>query len=243
MECSKDSAKKDAKMSLREWRLQTRPGHRLVELKTMFEFNSAYPSNLCDLKLTPSYDFQEIISRGSINAYFDMICRDGLITAEIGEYLADNRVDLITCFVTLHHVPHLNSMLSEFVRILQPDGYLILREHDCRNERSLTAKYLNFVHAFMMIAQVGEFAEVAANHLSQKHNESVVVSESDTIDWEQQKSNIIKYTSSIQYRTRKEWQHELESVGFRLKATLDYKLQASANPQALYYAVYQLNAK
>ncbi|CAF3708532.1 unnamed protein product [Rotaria sp. Silwood1] len=134
-------------------------------------------------------------------------------------------------------------MLSEFVRILQPDGYLILREHDCRNERSLTAKYLNFVHAFMMIAQVGEFAEVAANHLSQKHNESVVVSESDTIDWEQQKSNIIKYTSSIQYRTRKEWQHELESVGFRLKATLDYKLQASANPQALYYAVYQLNAK
>ena len=29
---------------------------------------------------------QDVINRRSIKAYFDLICRDGLITAEIGEY-------------------------------------------------------------------------------------------------------------------------------------------------------------
>ena len=53
----------------------------------MFEFNSAHPC-LCDgLKILLPFDLEEIISRASINAYFDMICRNGLITAEIGEYL------------------------------------------------------------------------------------------------------------------------------------------------------------
>ncbi len=36
--------------------------------------------------LTPP-DLKKIIPRESINAYFDMICRDGRITADIGEYL------------------------------------------------------------------------------------------------------------------------------------------------------------
>jgi hypothetical protein len=31
-------------------------------------------------------DLKEIMSSDPINAYFDMICRDGLITAEIGDY-------------------------------------------------------------------------------------------------------------------------------------------------------------
>ncbi len=155
-------------------------------------------------------------------------------------YLDDSRVDLITCFVTLHHVPQLKPILSELVRILRPGGYLILREHDCKKARTLLAKYLNFVHAFMMIARVGEFSHVCSNHINQTQDESDDDSESDTTDWEQQKSDIIKYTSSIQYRTRCEWQKELESVGFRLKATFQYDLP---NPQELYYAIYQLHTK
>jgi SAM-dependent methyltransferase len=156
-------------------------------------------------------------------------------------YLDDNRVDLITCFVTLHHVPHLDLILSEFVRILRPGGYLIIREHDCKNSHTITAKYLNFVHAFMMIARVGEFAGEPVNHHSQDQGESGANSNSDAIDWKQQKSDIIKYTNSIQYRTRDEWHSELKCVGFRLRATLDY--DQLNNPQELYYAIYQLNIK
>jgi SAM-dependent methyltransferase len=158
-------------------------------------------------------------------------------------YLDDNRVDLITCFVTLHHVPDLRPILAEFVRILRPGGYLILREHDCKKALSLRAKYLNFVHAFMMIARVGEFANTSANHTIQKQDEVDGKSKSDATDWKEQKAKIISYTDSIQYRTRDEWEQELKLAGFHLKATFEYDLKESSNPQALFYAVYRLNAK
>ncbi|CAF3828903.1 unnamed protein product [Rotaria magnacalcarata] len=64
-----------------------------------------------------------------------------------------DRVDLITSFVTFHHIDQLESTLSELVRILRPGGYLIVREHDCKNEHALRVKYLNFIHAIMMIAK------------------------------------------------------------------------------------------
>ncbi|CAF3911313.1 unnamed protein product [Rotaria sordida] len=267
-----------AKDSLQEWQFQTRSDHRLAEIKSMFEFDRTCPSSFGSLKISSSSsDLKEIISRASINAYFDMICRDDSTTVEIGEYLnlskenifggtdydshndkvtfvdvnlnqstidlADNRVDLITCFVTLHHVPQLKLILSEFVRILRPSGYLIIREHNCENKRSLTAKYLNFVHAFMMIAHVGEFADDQRNHLNQNEVQSDDDSVSHTIDWKQKKLNIIKYTKSIQYRTRTEWQQEIENVGFHLKATLEYDQSTLKNPQELFYAVFQLNVK
>ncbi|CAF1567507.1 unnamed protein product, partial [Rotaria sp. Silwood1] len=78
--------------------------------------------------------------------------------------LPSNHVDLITSFVTFHHISQIKQTLTELVRILRPGGYLILREHDCKNEYSLSAKYLNFVHAIMMIARVGEFADSPNDH-------------------------------------------------------------------------------
>jgi hypothetical protein len=133
-------------------------------------------------------------------------------------------------------------MLSEFARILRPGGYLLLREHDVKKERSLPVKYLNFIHAFMMIARVGEFAGLPDSHLNQNQNEFDNDSESDVAYWEQLKANIINYTNSIQYRARDEWEKELEKAGFRHKATLNYDTERFNNPQALYYAVYQRNA-
>ncbi|CAF1328951.1 unnamed protein product [Rotaria magnacalcarata] len=168
-----------AKESLRRWQLEYRPGRRLTEIKAMFEYKQAGPSSLEGLKISSPSNVKEIINRTSIKAYFDMICRNGYITADIGEYLqlnkenifggtdyniqndrvtvvdvdlsqstiklADNRVDLITCFVTLHHVPEFEKMLAEFVRILRPNGYLIIREHDCKRENKLPAKYLKLL--------------------------------------------------------------------------------------------------
>ena len=157
--------------------------------------------------------------------------------------LEDNRVDLITCLVTLHHVSQINLILLELARILRPGGYLILREHDCKRERSFTAKYLNFIHAFMMIARVGEFADASANHLHQNECTSNDDPESDTSDWVKQKADVIRYTNSIQYRTRGEWHQELDRVGFRLKAIIDYDINIASNPQEVFYAVYQLGAK
>jgi SAM-dependent methyltransferase len=40
----------------------------------------------------------------------------------------DNSFDLITCFGTLHHIPNVSYVISELVRVLQTDCYLLLRE-------------------------------------------------------------------------------------------------------------------
>ena len=52
----------------------------------------------------------------------------------------NNSFDLITCFGTLHHIPNVGFILEELVRVLKPNGYLLLREPihsmgDWRNPR------------------------------------------------------------------------------------------------------------
>lgn len=252
--------------SLETWRTN-RTSHRLDELKIIFEYKTLPASILDQWRINVAHDVTKIVDISKISAYFDFICRDGEITAEVGEYLkldkenifggtdydsnndkitlvginltqstialADNSVDLITCFVTLHHVSHLNSMLRELIRILKPNGYLILREHDCKKEYSFKMKYLNFVHAFMMIVRIGEFAHLPIHRDNQETNEGT--------EWQQLKANIINYTSSIQYHARNEWNTMFDNIGFRWKATLEYG--SCRNPQALYYSVFQLHSK
>jgi SAM-dependent methyltransferase len=40
----------------------------------------------------------------------------------------DNVFDLITCFGTLHHIPNVTFVLEEMIRVLKPDGCLLIRE-------------------------------------------------------------------------------------------------------------------
>ncbi|CAF3458361.1 unnamed protein product [Rotaria socialis] len=76
-----------SKESLPRWQLQSRPGRRLVEIKAMFEYKQADPSSLEGLKMSSPSNVKEVINRAFIKTYFDMIGRDGCITAGIGEYL------------------------------------------------------------------------------------------------------------------------------------------------------------
>ena len=145
--------------------------------------------------------------------------------------LDDQSVNLITCLVTLHHITNINNILKELARIIQPNGYLLIREHDCKLERSILTKYLHFIHAIMIIGHIGEFS---TDYLGNKN---------ETLVWSEKKNKIIKYTKSIQYKTRKEWQHKLELVGFDLLATFDYDLNKTTNPQQLFYGLYKRKEK
>jgi len=40
----------------------------------------------------------------------------------------ENSFDLVTCFGTLHHIPNVEFVLSEIVRVMEPGGILLLRE-------------------------------------------------------------------------------------------------------------------
>lgn len=161
-----------------------------------------------------------------------------LIFHSLSFSLDDQSVDLITCFVTLHHVPDLRRTLNELARILRPGGYLIIREHDSDGQYSIVPKYLNFVHAIMMMAKVGEFADVC----DEQKNVMNSISENDEEDrWKKQKQKIIEFTKSIQYRTSQTWDEEFQRVGFTPCAKLDYSVNGSPNPQHLFYAIYRLS--
>ena len=118
-------------------------------------------------------------------------------------------------------------MLKELARVITPNGYLIIREHDCKSERSLITKYLNYIHAIMIIARIGEFSMDCTLNLN------------ETKSWLEEKKKIISYSKAIQYQTRQEWQKKFESVGFDLLATYDYDSKKSNNPQRLFYALYK----
>jgi ubiquinone/menaquinone biosynthesis C-methylase UbiE len=45
----------------------------------------------------------------------------------------DNYFNIITCFLTLHHVKNINNIINEIYRVLKDNGILILIEHDALN--------------------------------------------------------------------------------------------------------------
>jgi ubiquinone/menaquinone biosynthesis C-methylase UbiE len=42
----------------------------------------------------------------------------------------DNTFDLVTCFLTLHHIPNLTETLNEIKRVLKPNGLLFILDHN-----------------------------------------------------------------------------------------------------------------
>lgn len=46
----------------------------------------------------------------------------------------NNYFNLVTCFLTIHHVKNLDKLLLEIKRILKPGGILLLVEHDCHDD-------------------------------------------------------------------------------------------------------------
>lgn len=53
----------------------------------------------------------------------------------------DNSFDLITCFGTLHHIPNVTAVTEEMIRVLKPNGVMLIREPiismgDWRQKRS-----------------------------------------------------------------------------------------------------------
>lgn len=113
-----------------------------------------------------------LIAGTAVRAYLDYGCGNGEITRELSARLciekpfgmditgaADGIIfvnetsslpsgffDLITAFVSLHHIQDVHGALYEIYRLLKPGGMFIIREHDVRSE--IVKKYLDLIHLF-----------------------------------------------------------------------------------------------
>jgi len=112
--------------------------------------------------------------RHAVNAYVDFGCGDRTITEAVGKYyglvreniigvdifdsgspgsifvnttreIAGGSINLITAFVSLHHVADQEEQIAEFARILRPGGTVVIREHDLSDDKYMF-NYLQHIH-------------------------------------------------------------------------------------------------
>lgn len=57
---------------------------------------------------------------------------------------ATNSMDMVTAFMSIHHIKNIKKLLTEICRVLKPGGFLFFREHDVNDE--YTAQKLDQVH-------------------------------------------------------------------------------------------------
>ncbi len=79
----------------------------------------------------PGNSLADIMERGGLAQIGRFLPLDGY--APFGQkLLRDNSVDLVSCYIGLHHVnpPDLAAFLASIHRVLRPGGLFILREHD-----------------------------------------------------------------------------------------------------------------
>jgi len=82
----------------------------------------------------------------------------------------DNNFDVISCFLTLHHVENLSSILKEIKRILKPNGILIVIEHDVQNDYDhLLLNILHSIYTHVVDNNHNTKPAKPNNHLHEKY--------------------------------------------------------------------------
>ena len=78
----------------------------------------------------------EIVERGSIKLVGKFFALNDYEPIP-DNIIEDNSLDLITCYVGLHHCPpeKLDAYIDSIYRVLKPEGYFILRDHDAGTDQ------------------------------------------------------------------------------------------------------------
>lgn len=114
--------------------------HMMNEIHGFRKVKNLYFENVLGFGSAWGYEFEPISKR--VQNLTIVEPSDNLVNNKIGELtpkyikpsiegklpLIDNSYDLITCFGTLHHIPNVSFVISELIRVLKTDGYLLLRE-------------------------------------------------------------------------------------------------------------------
>ena len=115
----------------------------------------------------------------------------------------DNSFDLITANMVLHHVDDLDGLLQEIRRVLRPNGYLIISEHDILS--NMNSEDISGLTSEEWREYVSSFLDIV--HLLY---EVILSDPQETEPREFEESFRRNYLSS------EEWKNLLESAGFSL---------------------------
>lgn len=115
----------------------------------------------------------------------------------------DNSFDLITANMVLHHVDDLDRLLQEIRRVLRPNGYLIISEHDILS--NMNSEDISGLTSEEWREYVSSFLDIV--HLLY---EVILSDPQETEPQEFEESFRRNYLSS------EEWKNLLESAGFSL---------------------------
>lgn len=93
----------------------------------------------------PSNSPVDIAERGALSKIGQFVPLNDY--APLPDSLADASVDLVSCYIGLHHCPleRLDAFVRSIVRVLRPGGMFILRDHDVRTEAMRT--FVSLVHS------------------------------------------------------------------------------------------------
>ena len=116
-------------------------GRYVKSLKKVFDFKG--PVFLTN-DFQPTYSASDLMERGritKIGKFFDL---DNYVP--ISQIVSDQSLDLVTCYIGLHHCPldRLAPYLASINRVLRPGGHFILRDHDATTAEMKT--FCSLVH-------------------------------------------------------------------------------------------------
>lgn len=172
-----------------------------------------------------------------VGKYLDFGCGDRTITEAVGRYFGLERdsiigvdlfdsgsagslfynttekipsgsIDLITAFVSLHHVADQQAQIAEFARILAPGGTVVIREHDLARQTESVPLMFDYLQHIHIVAAVW--------------------------DTEGALADILRGTT---YRSQYEWTELFARAGFA-QHSLRRPDPKISNPQGLYYCSY-----
>lgn len=95
--------------------------------------------------IAPDNSLPEIMERGGlreVGSFFDLNEYDPIPESEI----PDESLDLVTCYIGLHHCPRekLADYIQSIRRVLRPEGFFVLRDHDAGTDDMRT--FCSLVH-------------------------------------------------------------------------------------------------
>jgi len=93
----------------------------------------------------PGNSPQEFLERGGIRKIGKFLPLDAY--APLSASIADASVDLVSCYVGLHHMTPqtLEPFIASIARVLRPDGLFILRDHDVRTPEMF--RFVSLIHS------------------------------------------------------------------------------------------------